>query len=107
MEQSSTPTAVGSNAELGPKLERCPFCGSDAYLSGEMLSWRVFCHGCNAMNGPYPTEAKALFWWNRRVGGVPMDPLDIEEMFDAASDADDEVHVRFARMIEKHHGIGA
>lgn len=39
----------------------------------------------------------------------PLDPLDVEELWDVAN-ADpyvDEVHQAFARLIERKHGIGA
>jgi Lar family restriction alleviation protein len=91
-----------------PDLRPCPFCGSDAYFSGEMFVWAVLCHGCEATNGPHKTELKAAVQWNKRaVGAAPADPLDIEELFDAAAGADEETHVRFARLIEAHHGIHA
>lgn len=106
MEQTDPPAKVASNDQLGPALRPCPFCGSDAYFSGERLVWTVYCHGCEAMNGPYSTQPKAAVQWNRRaVGAEPADPMDIEELFDQAAGADEETHVRFARLIEAHHGI--
>lgn len=40
---------------------------------------------------------------------TPLDPLDVEELWDRANadDAADEVHHAFARLIERAHGIGA
>lgn len=105
MEQTSPPTDVGSTAGLGPALRPCPFCGSDAYYSGVTVFW-VMCHGCNATCGNQPTRTHAAHKWNKRaVGDAPADPLDIEELFDQAAGADEETHVRFARLIEQHHGI--
>lgn len=86
-------------------LKPCPFCASGALVSGIRKYW-VMCQGCNCLLGDYDTPEKAASNWNRRRPElVPMDSLDIEELFDAAADADEEVHHRFARMIEKHHCI--
>lgn len=38
---------------------------------------------------------------------VPADLREIENLFDKAAGADEETHIRFARLLEKHHGIGA
>jgi hypothetical protein len=92
-----------------PALRTCPFCGSDAYLSNHTMSGLVFvlCHGCAAMNGPHTTPLKASVQWNKRaVGVVPADPVDIEDLFDRACDSEGEAHVVFARLLEKHRGIG-
>ena len=71
-------------------------------------AWRVFCEGCEAARGPFESEHKARYFWNKRVvGNMPLDPLIIEELFDEAAGADEETHVRFARLIEQHHNIGA
>ena len=103
--ERSQPTNVGSNDQLGPTLRPCPFCGSDAYYSGVTVFW-VMCHGCKATCGNQPTRERAAYYWNRRaVGDAPADLLDIEELFDEAAGADEETHVRFARLIEQYHGI--
>lgn len=107
MDKTDPPAKVASNDQLGHTLRPCPFCGSDARMSGlKPNAWRVYCHGCEATRGPFESERKALYFWNKRaVGAEPMDSLDIEELFDQAAGADDETHVRFARLIEQHHGI--
>lgn len=54
-------------------------------------------------------------WWTaardaeKRAQRVPLDPMDVEELWDRANadDAADEVHHAFARLLERAHGIGA
>jgi Lar family restriction alleviation protein len=87
-------------------LKPCPFCGSRAYDSGRMMSWSIYCNGCEAMNGPYKTAQTAATRWNQRsLVHRPISAQDIERLLDDVSDADEETHVRFARAIERHHGI--
>ena len=57
---------------------------------------------------------EAHTWWTaardaeKRAQRVPLDPLDIEEMWDEVASMDvDDWHQEFARRIEQRHGIGA
>jgi len=57
---------------------------------------------------------EAHTWWTaardaeKRAQRVPLDPLDIEEMWDEVTAMDvDDWHQEFARRIERQHGIGA
>lgn len=57
---------------------------------------------------------EAHTWWTaardaeKRAQRVPLDPLDIEEMWDEVTSMDvDDWHQEFARRIERRHGIGA
>lgn len=45
----------------------------------------------------------------KRAQRVPLDPIDIEELWDEvmADPSTDEPHQEFARRIERRHGIGA
>ncbi len=48
-------------------LLRCPFCGSEAELIEEDLSWVVQCDGCPAVMGMYSDRREALIDWNKRA----------------------------------------
>ena len=58
---------------------------------------------------------EAHTWWTaardseKRAQRVPLDPMDVEELWDRANadDAADEVYHAFARLLERAHGIGA
>lgn len=57
---------------------------------------------------------EAHTWWTaardaeKLAQRVPLDPLDIEEMWDEVTSMDvDDWHQEFARRIERRHGIGA
>ena len=57
---------------------------------------------------------EAHTWWTaardaeKRAQRVPLDQLDIEEMWDEVTGMDvDDWHQEFARRIERWHGIGA
>lgn len=57
---------------------------------------------------------EAHTWWTaardaeKRAQRAPLDPLDIEEMWDEVTSMDvDDWHQEFARRIERRHGIGA
>ena len=57
---------------------------------------------------------EAHTWWTaardaeKRAQRVPLDPLDIEEMWDEVTSMDvHDWHQEFARRIEQRHGIGA
>ncbi len=58
---------------------------------------------------------EARTWWEaaqtyaKQAQRTPLDPLDVEELWDRANadDAADEVHHAFARLLERAHGIGA
>ena len=65
-----------------------------------------------AENAALKREAHA--WWTaardaeKRAQRVPLDTLDIEEMWDEVTGMDiDDWHQEFARRIERRHGIGA
>lgn len=65
-----------------------------------------------AKNAALAREAHT--WWTaardaeKRAQRVPLDPLDIEEMWDEVTGMDvDDWHQEFARRIERRHGIGA
>lgn len=65
-----------------------------------------------AKNDALAREAHA--WWTaardaeKRAQRVPLDTLDIEEMWDEVTGMDiDDWHQEFARRIERRHGIGA
>ena len=57
---------------------------------------------------------EARTWWEaaqtyaKQAQRTPLDPLDVEELWDRANadDAADEVHHAFARLLERAHGIG-
>lgn len=57
---------------------------------------------------------EARTWWEaaqtyaKQAQRMPLDPLDLEELWDTANadDAADEVHHAFARLLERAHGIG-
>lgn len=57
---------------------------------------------------------EARTWWEaaqtyaKQAQRTPLDPLDVEELWDRANadDAADEVHHAFARLLERSHGIG-
>ena len=58
---------------------------------------------------------EARTWWEaaqtyaKQAQRTPLDPLDVEELWDMANadDAADEVHHAFARLLERAHRIGA
>lgn len=58
---------------------------------------------------------EARTWWEaaqtyaKQAQRTPLDPLDVEELWDRANadDAADEVHHAFARLLERAHRIGA
>lgn len=65
-----------------------------------------------AQNAALAREAHT--WWTaaqdaeKRAQRVPLDPIDIEEMWDEVTSMNvDDWHQEFARRIERLHGIGA
>lgn len=54
------------------------------------------------------TWSKAAETYAKQAQRTPLDPLDVEELWDKANadDAADEVHHAFARLLERAHGIG-
>ena len=58
---------------------------------------------------------EARTWWEaaqtyaKQAQRAPLDPLDVEELWDKANadDSADEVHHTFARLLERSHGIKA
>lgn len=55
------------------------------------------------------TWSKAAETYAKQAQRTPLDPVDVEELWDKANadDAADEVHHAFARLLERAHGIGA
>ncbi len=55
------------------------------------------------------TWSKAAATYAKQAQRTPLDPVDVEELWDKANadDAADEVHHAFARLLERAHGIGA
>lgn len=54
------------------------------------------------------TWSKAAETYAKQAQRTPLDPIDIEEMWDEVSNMDvDDWHQEFARRIERRHGIGA
>ena len=55
------------------------------------------------------TWSKAAEAYAKQAQRTPLDPLDVEELWDKANadDTADEVHHAFARLLERAHGIGA
>jgi hypothetical protein len=54
------------------------------------------------------TWSKAAETYAKQAQRTPLDPLDVEDLWDRANadDAADEVHHAFARLLERAHGIG-
>jgi len=55
------------------------------------------------------TWSKAAETYAKQAQRTPLDPIDIEEMWDElmADQSIDEPHQEFARRLERRHGIGA
>ena len=139
MEQGNPPTAVGSNAGLGvnvaearnatvlglndvdkQKLDEARQLAHSMIShpvafgtiehtekAGELLGELVKANESLAREAY--TWSKAAETYAKQARRTPLDPLDVEELWDTANadDAADEVHHAFARLLERAHGIGA